>query len=173
MPRKTPAPRNSPEKLPRDAASGAYDRLFPEGSAAHRDFLFTRTFRKSFRIWRNMLEGRLREFGITRAKWTVLSAIVLSGEGRNQNELARQLGIEGPTLVRALDDLENAGLVTRLQSPTDRRAKLIAATQKGRDLAEVLVGETQDVRAQFVSGMSETEIRRLTTLLEKLARTNL
>jgi MarR family transcriptional regulator for hemolysin len=169
VPRK---PASSANSAPPRSSSEAYDRLFPDGSAAHRDFRFTRSFRNAFHIWRSMLEARLRESGITRAKWAVLSAVVLSDKGRNQNELARQLGIEGPTLVRLLDDLEAAGLVSRRQSLTDRRAKLIVAKKKGRDLADVLVEQTKDVRASFVSGLTDAEIKRLTTLLEKLIRTN-
>lgn len=146
-------------------------RHFPDGSVAERNFRFTRTFRAAFHVWRHLLERRLREFGLTRAKWSVLSAIILSGEGRNQNELARQIGIEGPTLVRLLDDLEQASLVARRPDPNDRRAKLIVATDAGRDLAEILVRETKDVRGDYVSPLSDEEIKTLTKLLEKLANT--
>jgi MarR family transcriptional regulator for hemolysin len=151
-------------------AVDAYSRLFPEGSRHALNFRFTRTFRLAFRSWRHILEGRLRTFGITRAKWSVLSSIVLSGEGRTQNELAKQLGIEGPTLVRLLDGLEGAKLLSREPSPTDRRAKLIIATPEGRELAERLVQETKDARVALLSNLSEDDIVTLTTLLEKLLR---
>lgn len=123
-------------------------------------------------VWRNMLESRLRDFGFTRAKWATLSAIVLSGEGKNQNELAKQLGIEGPTLVRLLDSLEEGGYVSRRPSPSDRRAKQIIATSAGRTSAEILLRETKKVRATYLHGMADAEIASMTDLLEKLARTD-
>ena len=147
-------------------------RHFPAGSAEERYFDFTRTFRQAFHVYRHLLENRLRHFGTTRAKWSVLSAVVRAGEGQNQNQLARQLGIEGPTLVRLLDDLEKAGLVMRRPNPKDRRAKLIAATDEGCALAEILVVETQQVRRQFIAGMNDAEIAQLTGLLDKLVQSH-
>ena len=145
-------------------------RHFPEDSEEERNFRFTRAFRSAFHLWRHLLEGRLREFGTTRAKWSVLSSLVSSGGGENQNTLAKQLGIEGPTLVRLLDDLEESGLVARLQNPSDRRAKTIVATEKGQEFAELLVNETKHVRADFVSNLTESEISQLTSLLEKAVK---
>jgi MarR family transcriptional regulator for hemolysin len=53
----------------------------------------------------------------------------LTGDERpTQQELARALGIEGPTLTRHLDGFERAGLVTRTRDEADRRAVRIAIT---------------------------------------------
>jgi DNA-binding MarR family transcriptional regulator len=50
-------------------------------------------------------------------------------------ELAETLGIDRPNATVVVDDLETRGLVRRTAHPTDRRAKLVQATRKGKALA--------------------------------------
>ena len=53
----------------------------------------------------------------------------------SMGELAAALGIDPPNATVVVDDLEAQGLVRRRPHPTDRRAKLVEATRKGKDLA--------------------------------------
>jgi DNA-binding MarR family transcriptional regulator len=50
-------------------------------------------------------------------------------------ELAAVLGIDPPNATVLVDDLESQGLARRRPHPTDRRAKLVEATRKGKQLA--------------------------------------
>lgn len=50
-------------------------------------------------------------------------------------ELAGALGIDRPNATVLVDELEAQGLVRRKPHPTDRRAKLVEATARGRSLA--------------------------------------
>jgi DNA-binding MarR family transcriptional regulator len=50
-------------------------------------------------------------------------------------ELATTLGIDPPYMTIVVDDLQAQGLVERRPHPTDRRAKLVVATRKGKDVA--------------------------------------
>jgi DNA-binding MarR family transcriptional regulator len=53
----------------------------------------------------------------------------------SMGELAAALGIDPPNATGVVDDLEALGLVRRRPHPTDRRAKLVEATRKGKDMA--------------------------------------
>ena len=53
----------------------------------------------------------------------------------SMRELAEALGIDPPNATVIVDDLEAQGLVRRRPHPTDRRAKLVEATRKGKQLA--------------------------------------
>jgi DNA-binding MarR family transcriptional regulator len=53
----------------------------------------------------------------------------------SMRELADALGVEPPNATVIVDDLESLGLVRRRPHPTDRRAKLVEATRKGKALA--------------------------------------
>ena len=53
----------------------------------------------------------------------------------SMGEFAAALGIDPPNATVVVDDLETLGLARRRAHPTDRRAKLVEATRKGKDLA--------------------------------------
>ena len=73
--------------------------------------------------------------GLTEATWRPLVHVRRLGDGVRQKELAASLSIEGPSLVRLLDNLERRGLIERREDETDRRARGIHLTRAGRDLA--------------------------------------
>jgi DNA-binding MarR family transcriptional regulator len=53
----------------------------------------------------------------------------------SMRELAEALGIDPPNATVLVDDLEAQGLVRRGPHPSDRRAKVVEATRKGKELA--------------------------------------
>src|SRR3954464_11358523 len=57
-------------------------------------------------------------------------------EERTQIQLAALADLDKTTMVSTVDDLERLGLAERVPSPTDRRARIIAVTAKGRLAAE-------------------------------------
>jgi MarR family transcriptional regulator, transcriptional regulator for hemolysin len=93
---------------------------------------------------------------------------LLGDEGPTQQELARALDIEGPTLTRHLDGFERAGLVTRAQHERDRRATRIAITEAGRakhkDLLSAVVAFDKRLRA----GFAQDEVDELRDRLRRL-----
>ncbi len=46
------------------------------------------------------------------------------------------MSLDGSSVVRLLDNLEEAGLIQRKEGETDRRAKIILLTPRGRAIAE-------------------------------------
>jgi DNA-binding MarR family transcriptional regulator len=59
----------------------------------------------------------------------------LARQPMSMREFADALGIDPPNATTVIDDLESVGLVRRRPHPTDRRAKLVEATRKGKELA--------------------------------------
>ena len=59
----------------------------------------------------------------------------LAHDSLSMGELAAALDIDRPNATVLVDDLETQGLVRRRPHPTDRRAKLVEATRKGKALA--------------------------------------
>src|SRR3954452_4725398 len=57
-------------------------------------------------------------------------------EERTQIQLAALADLVKTTMVGTVDDLEPRGLAERRPSATDRRARIIAVTEKGRRAAE-------------------------------------
>src|SRR5215212_3928367 len=59
----------------------------------------------------------------------------LARRAMSMRELADALGIDPPNATVIVDGLEAQGLVRRTPHPTDRRAKVVEATRKGKELA--------------------------------------
>jgi DNA-binding MarR family transcriptional regulator len=78
----------------------------------------------------------------------------------SMRELADALGIDPPNATVLVDDLEAQGLVRRRPHPTDRRAKLVEATRKGKDLAR----RADAILATPPPGLSDLDADDLETL---------
>ena len=72
------------------------------------------------RRWRTLLDARVKHLGLTQARWIALLHLRHSG-CRAQRDLADKIGVEGPTLVRLLDALQERGLIERLEALMGRR----------------------------------------------------
>jgi DNA-binding MarR family transcriptional regulator len=59
----------------------------------------------------------------------------LAREPMSMRELAAVLGTDPPNATTLVDDLESLGLARRRPHPTDRRAKVVEATRKGKGMA--------------------------------------
>jgi DNA-binding MarR family transcriptional regulator len=53
----------------------------------------------------------------------------------SMGELASALGIDPPNATLVVDELESLKLARRRPHPTDRRAKVVEATRKGKEMA--------------------------------------
>lgn len=78
----------------------------------------------------NRLAAVLADVGLTPRMQCVL--IHAMEADRTQIQLAALADLDKTTMVSTVDDLERLGLAERVPSPTDRRARIIAVTEKGR-----------------------------------------
>ncbi|MBU6459853.1 MAG: MarR family transcriptional regulator [Proteobacteria bacterium] len=111
------------------------------------------------RAWRNKLDERLRVFGLSQAKWVTLLYVFHHPEGLIQKELAKLIGIEGPTLVRLLDRLEIDGLITRTPSLADRRIRKIHLTVKAAPLLLQIEQIAENLRLEVLADVSSAELK--------------
>ena len=89
------------------------------------------------RMLRTYADQRARQFGISRAQWTVLMRLDRF-EGLKQSELAEVLDLQPISLTRLLDRLAENGLIERRPDPNDRRANRLYLTPAARPLLEQL-----------------------------------
>jgi MarR family transcriptional regulator, transcriptional regulator for hemolysin len=80
---------------------------------------------------------------------------------RTQLDLARAVGIEGPTLTRHLDGMEQAGLVRRQRGPRDRRAIKVELTRRGKALHGRLLKTVIGFNQRLRSGLGTEDIETL------------
>jgi DNA-binding MarR family transcriptional regulator len=86
----------------------------------------------------------------------------------SMSELAGVLGIDPPNATVVVDDLESQGLVRRRPHPTDRRAKLVEATRKGKQLAR-RADEILATPPPALTALSADDLEALRRILGSLA----
>nr|WP_279078382.1 transcriptional regulator SlyA [Hafnia alvei] len=120
------------------------------------------------RVWRALIDQRLKPLELTQTHWVTLYNINRLPPEQSQIQLAKAIGIEQPSLVRTLDQLEEKGLITRHTCANDRRAKRIKLTEE----AAPIIKEVNDVitmtRGEILSGILPEEVTLLTSLVERL-----
>jgi MarR family transcriptional regulator, transcriptional regulator for hemolysin len=122
-----------------------------------------------FRLWRALhvrAADALGSVGLTPPLFALLN-VIGTRDGAIQQELGSALGIDRSTMVSLIDQLESAGLAKRRPSATDRRAREIAITPKGRRLLERsrrMISETED---EVLAGLSAEERSKLVSLLRR------
>jgi DNA-binding MarR family transcriptional regulator len=85
----------------------------------------------------------------------------------SMSELADTLGIDRPNATVLVDDLEARGLVRRTPHPTDRRAKLVEATRKGKALAR-RADEILSTPPAAMAGLGRQDLESLRRILTAL-----
>jgi MarR family transcriptional regulator for hemolysin len=116
---------------------------------------------------RRAFDSALAEADGSIPMWLVLTNLKAS-DWRSQHDLAGAVGIEGPTLTRHLDGLEQLGLVHRRQDPANRRAVLVELTEEGHAAHARLLGVVIGFDRRLRSGLSAEDVTQLRTLLEQL-----
>ena len=123
---------------------------------------------RAARDTRALLDARLAEAGTTFATWAALATLEARGP-LVQGELARTLDIEGPTMVRRIDQLEASGFVRRTPVPTDRRSVTIELTPEGRTLHRRLRASVEDCEEALESAIDPHELAVTRRVLRQLA----
>ena len=134
----------------------------------HIDFGF-RVARIARRL-RQAVDAELRTFGLTEATWRPLAYVGRLGGGVRQKELATALSIEGPTLVRLLDNLERRGLIERREDETDRRARGIYLTRAGRELAVRVAKVGTEVQTRALAKVAAVDLETCQRVLDQIER---
>jgi MarR family transcriptional regulator for hemolysin len=84
------------------------------------------------RAYKSAADRMAADFGLSQATAWPVVMIGRMGNGVRPGAVADALGLEPPSLVRVIDQLIDAGLVERHDDASDRRAKTLHLTAKGR-----------------------------------------
>ena len=83
-------------------------------------------------------------------------------------QVAAAATMDAPAATVAVNDLEDRRLVVRTPDPTNRRCKMVSLTDTGRDMVDAIEA-VDDPAPEILSGLDEAELRKLHTILTKLA----
>jgi MarR family transcriptional regulator, transcriptional regulator for hemolysin len=109
----------------------------------------------------------LAAHGGTIPAWLVLRALKQQPH-RTQQDIARAVGIGGPTLTHHLDGMEGAGLVRRSRDGDDRRAVRVELTPAGDAAFDRLRAAAMTFDQRLRTGLGEADVDRARELLARL-----
>jgi DNA-binding MarR family transcriptional regulator len=100
-------------------------------------------------------------------------AVLDEGSRETQGAIADALGYDKGQLVGLLDELEDAGLVSRQRDQADRRRQIVQMTPAGRKMLDKLRRLSAGVEDDFLAALSDKEREQFHALLLKLAEHHL
>ena len=107
--------------------------------------------------------------GLRVRSYSILALACERPEGVNQRGAAATLGLDPSQLVALIDELESRELVVRRLDPADRRNKLIAATDTGRELFGEAQSRASEAHARHFDGIPEEMVHQMREALYKIA----
>jgi DNA-binding MarR family transcriptional regulator len=91
-----------------------------------------------------------------------------TAEAWQVSDLAEVFGVSVPSMSRAVDGLVKKRLATRVEDPSDRRARQVKITAKGQDLVETLATIRQTGLQTFAASLTPAQRRKLDAAVDAL-----
>jgi Transcriptional regulators len=117
-------------------------------------------------VLRTRVAAALAEIGLTARMHCVL--VHALEEERTQNQLAEMGDMDKTTMVVTVDALEKAELAERRPSSTDRRARIIAVTEKGVEVARQSQKIVDSVHKAVLDALPKDEGEVLVRAMKRL-----
>lgn len=114
-------------------------------------------------------ETAFQRHGLNGASFDLLATLRRSGPPfrLSPSDLLDTMMITSGTMTNRIDQLEKQGLVERLPHPDDRRALLVALTDKGRDVIDAAVTDHVENQHRLVEALTLQERAALNALLKR------
>lgn len=116
------------------------------------------------RQWQAVMDYKLRDHDLTHVRWIILWRIAESPVALNQTDLARRVGVEGSTLVRQLDALEERGLIERV-ADKDRRVRRIRLTAAALPVLILVRDMATRLGREILADVDPEQVARSATVL--------
>jgi MarR family transcriptional regulator, transcriptional regulator for hemolysin len=139
-----------------------------KGSLDDKKLRLTRRILFLGRRWRNLMDEALRATGDNHARWVTLLWVNMMAGRANLGELAEQIAVELPTLVRLLNRLERESLVERRALGSSNRDKTVVLTPKGKRALVRMSAVINETRGKFLDDVDEERVTAALELLDDL-----
>lgn len=120
------------------------------------------------RRWRAAADRALSDCGVSSAAGWALLHVGRMGDDVRQGELVTELDMQGASVVRVLDQLETALLLTRVPDPIDRRTNRIRLTETGQALVGRIEAVLAALRRDLMEGIPDSALAIADAVLERI-----
>lgn len=119
------------------------------------------------RLMRTVFDRRVRDIGLTRAQWLVLTRLYRR-PGASQTELAVMLEIDRASAGRMLDRMEKNGWVERHADSEDRRINRLYLTDDARRAHKAMWAIAEATVDDALAPLSEREREQFTRMAARV-----
>ena len=124
---------------------------------------------KAFHAASKYLYAGLEETGIDDTDFRILEALLNKGP-LPVNTIGPKVNLTPGSISVAIDRLLHRGLVSRVESPEDRRVRIVSLTPKGKELiGPIFRKHAAEIRKVFAD-TSPKELQALETALKKIGK---
>ena len=125
--------------------------------------------REPFRAGTELLHRRFAERGHTDIRPPHGNVMqFLDDAGTRVSVLAERAQMTKQSMAELVVHLERLSYVERVPDPSDRRAKLVRATPRGKQLYAIARDVVAEIEADWTKRLGKTKMRQLRALLEEL-----
>ena len=115
------------------------------------------------------IRRRLRvRFDTSLPRFDYLAQLYRQSDGLKMKELSSYLMVTGANVTALTDELERDGLVSRSNSPTDRRSWIVKLTRKGQTQFEAMASEHEQWILELFAGLDAAALKQIYTQLGQL-----
>src|SRR5437660_10216440 len=124
---------------------------------------------KAFQATAKYLYGGLEETGIDDTDFRILEALLNKGP-LPVNTIGPKVYLTPGSISVAIDRLLDRGLVSRVESPEDRRVRSVSLTSKGKELITPAFRKHAAEIGKVFANASQNEVRSLEPILKKVGK---
>ncbi|WP_433476311.1 MarR family winged helix-turn-helix transcriptional regulator [Spirillospora sp. CA-142024] len=116
------------------------------------------------RAHRAVLQRRMAQLGLHLGQ-ELLIVDIHHNPDTTQAELVQRIGLEQPTIAKALTRMERTGFIQRTTDPGDRRVTRLRLTERGEAVVDAVTAAWAETEAQATAGLTDTEAQQFVRLL--------
>ncbi len=140
----------------------------------HQDQLLmrlTHALTRVARAYKTAADKVAAQYGLSQA--TAWPAVMINqmGDGVRPGEVAEALGLDPSSVVRVIDQLIAAELLTREEDARDRRARLLTLTEDGRERVRQIGEAMLPFRRKLFEDVDEADLKACLRVLDRLGKT--
>jgi len=109
------------------------------------------------------------EFNLSRQEWRVL-AILANNQSLSAKQIGRLANLEKMPTSRAIQKMQEKGLLKKAENISDKRSSLLMLTNEGQNLFNELEPMVLDREKELLALLNEDEKRAIHSLIDKLSQ---
>ena len=136
-------------------------------SASKKDERMGRLLKGAQQALRNKMDAVLAVSGLTTPQYAALSALERTSQISNA-DLAKECFVTAQTMIRIVKNLEDEGLIRKINHPTHGKIITIELTAKGQKILRTVHQQVNEIERSLLKGFSRQELISMTACLKRM-----